>query len=186
MSAPCAAGRTPERLASRPAELEAIPTERHVPLDVREAIRRGEEPFKTIMAAVAGLAPDQALVLRAPFEPIPLYGVLAKRGLAHWTQRRADDDWLVWFYRGEATPTPAPAVAAAGGDTLDVRGLDPPQPMVAVLARLETLAPGQTLTVIHDRRPTFLYPQLDERGFTHATDEPEPGTVRIAIRRAAP
>ncbi|GMV96328.1 MAG: hypothetical protein AMXMBFR83_06950, partial [Phycisphaerae bacterium] len=25
--------------------------------------------------------------------------------------------------------------------------------------------------------------QLDERGFAHDTDEPEPGTVRIRIRR---
>ena len=29
----------------------------------------------------------------------------------------------------------------------------------------------------------FLYPQLDERGFVHETDEPEPGLVRIRIRR---
>jgi hypothetical protein len=28
----------------------------------------------------------------------------------------------------------------------------------------------------------FLYPQLDERGFLHETDEPAPGVVRIAIR----
>jgi len=67
---------------------------------------------------------------------------------------------------------------------LDVRGLEPPQPMVAVLERLESLAPGETLIVIHDRRPVFLYPQLDERGFTHRTDEAEPGVIRITIERA--
>jgi hypothetical protein len=32
----------------------------------------------------------------------------------------------------------------------------------------------------------FLYPQLDDRGFTHATDEPAPGVVRIIITRPAP
>jgi hypothetical protein len=37
--------------------------------------------------------------------------------------------------------------------------------------------------VRHDRRPIFLYPQLEERGFAHVTDEPEPGLVRIVIRR---
>ncbi|MBI2216863.1 MAG: DUF2249 domain-containing protein [Candidatus Rokubacteria bacterium] len=57
--------------------------------------------------------------------------------------------------------------------------------MVSVLERLETLAPGQTLVVIHDRRPMFLYPQLDERGFSHETHEPRPGVVRIVIRRPA-
>ena len=95
---------------------------------------------------------------------------------------RADDDWSVSFYRG-APAESAPARAPAGSEALDVRGLEPPQPMVAVLERLETLAPGQTLTVVHDRRPTFLYPQLDARGFTHRTDEPEPGLIRIVIER---
>jgi uncharacterized protein (DUF2249 family) len=166
----------------KPGPLAAIPPARHASLDVRETIRRGEEPFSIIMAAVAALAPDQALVLRAPFEPIPLYRVLEKRGFAHWTERRADDDWSVWFYRGASAPAAAPC--AGGVNMLDVRGLEPPQPMVAVLERLETLAPDETLTVIHDRRPMFLYPQLDERGFTHRTDEPEPGVVRIVIRRA--
>lgn len=169
----------------RPAALAAIPPARHMHLDVRPTIDRGEEPFAAIMAAVAGLGPDQALVLRAPFEPVPLYAVLGKRGFAHWTERHAGDDWSVWFYRGPSTPAPAPRAAEVGA-TLDVRGLEPPQPMVAVLGRLERLAPGATLTVIHERRPTFLYPQLDERGFTHETDEPEPGVVRIVIRRAAP
>jgi uncharacterized protein (DUF2249 family) len=137
------------------------------------------------MAAVAGLRDDEALVLRAPFEPAPLYRVLAKRGFAHWTERRADDDWSVSFYRG-APVEPAPARAPAGSDPLDVRGLEPPQPMVAVLERLETLAAGERLTVVHDRRPTFLYPQLDARGFTHRTDQPEPGLIRIIIERPAP
>lgn len=167
---------------SKPEALAAIPPARRVHLDVRDTIRRGEEPFAVIMAAVAGLAPDQALVLRAPFEPVPLYTALGKRGFAHWTEARAADDWWVWFYRGAPAPAPAPPVTVSA--TLDVRGLEPPQPMVAVLERLEALAPGQTLTVIHDRRPMFLYPQLDERGFTHSTDERESGGVRIVIRRA--
>lgn len=68
--------------------------------------------------------------------------------------------------------------------TLDVRGLEPPQPMVLVLERLEALGAGETLEVLHERRPLFLYPQLEARGFTHQTDEPAAGVVRIRIRRA--
>ena len=170
-------------MTREPGALAAIPAARRVSLDVRDAIRRGDEPFAMIMAAVAGLGPDQALVLRAPFEPAPLYRVLGKRGFAHWTERRADDDWWVSFYRGESTPESA-RPETGDARTLDVRGLEPPQPMVAVLERLDTLAAGETLTVIHDRRPTFLYPQLDERGFTHRTEEPEPGVIHILIRRS--
>jgi uncharacterized protein (DUF2249 family) len=157
-----------------------------VHVDVREDIRRGQEPFARIMAAVKTLAGDQVLALHVPFEPIPLYDVLGKRGLAHWIERRAADDWTVWFYR-DAAPrvesAAAPAAAAGGRTVLDVRGLEPPQPMVQVLEAVDRLGAGAELEVHHERRPMFLYPQLDERGFIHETDEPEPGLVRILIRR---
>ena len=159
-----------------------------VHLDVREDIRRGQEPFARIMAAVKTLADDQALVLRAPFEPVPLYDVLGKRGFAHRTERHAADDWSVWFYRDAAArvePTAAPATPTPGRAVVDVRGLEPPQPMVRVLEEIDRLGPEGELEVRHDRRPVFLYPQLDERGFTHETDEPEPGLVRVLIRRRA-
>ncbi|HET7340006.1 MAG TPA: DUF2249 domain-containing protein, partial [Methylomirabilota bacterium] len=122
-----------------------------------------------------------------PFEPVPLYDVLGRRGLAHYAERLAPEDWRVWFYRGEvATATPATTTPAAGvDDTIDVRGLEPPQPMVRVLERLATLAPGGRLVVLHERRPMFLYPQLDERGLRHVTDEPSAGVVRIVITRPA-
>ena len=171
-----------------PPAIADTPEARRVHLDVREDIGRGEEPFARIMAAVKALGSDQVLELRAPFEPIPLYDVLGKRGLAHWTEQRAVDDWAVWFYRaGTPPPTEAPRIAtpAAGHRVLDVRGLEPPQPMVRVLEEIERLAPGARLEVHHDRRPLFLYPQLDERGFLHQTDEPEPGLVRIVIWRGA-
>lgn len=169
----------------RPAGLETLAP---VEVDVRDDIRRGEEPFARIMAAVKGLAAGQALVLRAPFQPVPLYDVLGKRGLAHWTERRDADDWAVWFYREPegAARVPATVPTGAGGaSTLDVRGLEAPLPMQRVLERLEDLGPGQTLEVVHSRRPLFLYPQLDDRGFVHETDEPEPGVVRIRIQRTA-
>jgi uncharacterized protein (DUF2249 family) len=177
--------------AEKPAALAGVPASRVVGLDVREDIARGVEPFARIMGAVKGLAADEVLVVRAPFEPIPLYDVLGRRGFAHWTERHAAADWSAWFYR-------APAVPDAGGDaaggarptspataTLDVRGLEPPQPMVRVLDRVSALAPGEELIVLHDRRPLFLYPQLDERGFVHETEEPAPGLVRIRIRAPA-
>jgi tRNA 2-thiouridine synthesizing protein A len=66
---------------------------------------------------------------------------------------------------------------------LDVRGLEPPQPMVRVLETLERLRAGAEIEVRLDRRPVFLYPQLEARGFSHETSEPEPGLVRVLIRR---
>jgi uncharacterized protein (DUF2249 family) len=166
--------------------LDHPPPGRRVHLDVREDLRAGREPFARIMAAVKALAGDEVLELRAPFEPVPLYDVLGRRGFAHGTERSAPDDWWVWFYREAGTPTqPAAATSprSAGRIVLDVRGLEPPQPMVQVLEAIERLGPEATLEVHHDRRPIFLYPQLEERGFAHETDESEPGCVRILIRR---
>jgi uncharacterized protein (DUF2249 family) len=170
--------------AERPRALADLPASRRVHLDVRGDIRQGHEPFGRIMAAVDALGEGDALELRAPFEPIPLYRVLGKRGFAHWVERDAADDWTVWFYRDPAvraasTPGTAPRVRRV----LDVRGLEPPQPMLRVLQEIDDLGPGGELEVHHDRRPVFLYPQLDERGFRHETDEPEPGLIRILIRR---
>jgi uncharacterized protein (DUF2249 family) len=171
----------------RPAALDAVPESRRVLVDVRDDLRRGVEPFARIMKAVKDLAGDEVLVLRAPFEPAPLYGVLGKRGFAHWTESRAADDWWITFYRGEDTPPPgeAPSTPKPASTTLDVRGLEPPQPMVLVLDALEGVPAGGELVVFHERRPVFLYPQLDDRGFVHETDEPKPGVVRIRIRRPA-
>jgi uncharacterized protein (DUF2249 family) len=182
----------------RPAILEQWPESARVRLDVREDIRAGREPFARIIAAVAGLPPDGVLILRVPFEPVPLYRVLGRRGFAHWAERHAADDWSVWFFRaaegadatpGAAVPAaaanlgPAESRSAAAGDTVrvDVRGLEPPLPMVRVLEAVEALAPGQHLEIWHNRRPVFLYPQLEARGCRHATDEPEPGVVRILV-----
>jgi uncharacterized protein (DUF2249 family) len=172
----------------KPRALAEIPAARCVRLDVRDDIRQGREPFARIMATVKALGPDQVLVLRAPFEPVPLYDVLGRRGFAHRTERHAPDDWSVWFYRevaSSAEPAPSPATSSGRRTVLDVRGLEPPQPMVRVLEEIDRLGPGAELEVHHDRRPMFLYPQLEERGFTHQTDEPEPGLVRILIRKGA-
>ena len=58
-----------------PAVLEGLDPERRVDLDVREDLSRGQEPLSRIMDAVAALGPGGVLVLRAPFEPLPLYRV---------------------------------------------------------------------------------------------------------------
>jgi uncharacterized protein (DUF2249 family) len=168
-----AAPTTPWVQAPKPAVLETIAPSHHTVVDVREQLARGEEPFARIMDAVTSLAPGHAVMLRVPFEPAPLYHVLDRRGLTHWTERRAVDDWVVWFW---PTRAPEPVV-------LDVRGLEPPEPMVRILERIDTLAADGVLDVIHDRQPIFLYPQLDARGFAYEAQEEGPGRVHIRIRR---
>lgn len=67
--------------------------------------------------------------------------------------------------------------------TIDVHDLEPPQPMAVTRERIDTLADDEQLAVLHSRRPLFLSPLLEERGFVHETEERAPGLVRILIRR---
>jgi hypothetical protein len=194
-----------------PAALSGIPEELVHELDVREDLRLGREPFSRIMAARQQIPTGGALRLRAIFEPVPLYAVMANQGFDHWTESLAADDWIVWFYpagavAGEAVskagsvpeeparaaqePSPAAGEAAETEDDeamviLDVRGMEPPEPMVHTLAALETLPAGATLLQINERVPQFLLPKLEELGFGHQIRIQEEGVVRVFIRRTA-
>ncbi len=68
-------------------------------LDVRDQLRRDEEPFGRIMGAAGDLDEDSVLRVRALFEPEPLYGVLGSRGFDRWTEQLGEEDWRVWVYR---------------------------------------------------------------------------------------
>jgi uncharacterized protein (DUF2249 family) len=66
-------------------------------VDARPIIGRGEEPFDTIMAAVGSLAPGEPLVILAPFEPVPLEGVLSAQGFSWEAEALEGGDWRVVF-----------------------------------------------------------------------------------------
>ena len=50
---------------------------------------------------------------------------------------------------------------------IDVTGLEPPEPMVAILGLIDAGEVEGTLIAHLDREPIFLYPELDDRGFSH-------------------
>lgn len=188
---------SPAATVPLPPPLARIDEANIIDLDVRDDLRSGREPFSRIMAARSQVPPGGALRLRAIFEPVPLYAVMAKFGFAHHTVQLGPEDWQVWFYTSpEVASVPAatietaqaPAPAADEPDenvvVLDVRGLEPPEPMVQTLAALETLPPGATLVQLNVRVPQFLLPQLEERGFEYEIREQSPDLVRVFIRRA--
>ncbi|HEY7460132.1 MAG TPA: DUF2249 domain-containing protein [Xanthobacteraceae bacterium] len=50
---------------------------------------------------------------------------------------------------------------------IDVRGLEPPEPMVAILQMIDG-GEASTVLVAHlDREPIFLFPELNERGWAY-------------------
>lgn len=68
-------------------------------MDVREDIKNKQEPFQKIMAAIVGLKSKEVFLLHAPFEPVPLYGVLSAQGFEHTAEKIAEDYWKITFIK---------------------------------------------------------------------------------------
>jgi uncharacterized protein (DUF2249 family) len=64
---------------------------------------------------------------------------------------------------------------------LDVRGLEPPQPMVRILEALSSLSRGRELRAHTDRRPMHLFAQLEARGFKGESHEQADGSFLTRI-----
>jgi uncharacterized protein (DUF2249 family) len=167
-------------------------------LDVRPILRAGGEPFTAIMDAVKSLSPGQGLRLLATFEPVPLYGVLAKKGFDHAAREIGGGDWEVVFTPAAETASsqarpaqPAAKNAAAAGwpepsRQLDNRDLEPPEPLVRTLAAIEELRPGEVLSALLCREPVFLLPKLNERGHQwHGGFEADGKTYKLLVRKGA-
>jgi uncharacterized protein (DUF2249 family) len=145
------------------------------------------------MAAAAALTPGKDLLVIAPFEPVPLFDVLAKQGFTHAAREIGGGDWEVLFQR-DAAQAPAgegnsncacgcPAAKPAAVIELDARGLEPPQPLVRILEALSSLPEGAELRARTQQRPIHLYARLEERGFKGQTEESANGSYITHIRR---
>jgi uncharacterized protein (DUF2249 family) len=161
-----------------------------VTLDVRADFRQGREPFTRIMQAVARLTASQDFVLLVPFEPVPLFAVLAQHGFCHETRQIEAGDCEVRFFRPAAPAAKAPAPPPASSPVpdpqvvaLDVRQLEPPQPLVQIREALATLPHGTVLQAHTGRRPMHLYPQLEARGFAGESVAQPDGSFSTHIHR---
>lgn len=143
-----------------------------IDVDVRPILRAGGEPFSIIMAALAQLEPGEGLRLFAPFKPVPLFDVMASKGFTHREAELEGGEWEISFVPDNGSLEAAEPGYAASSDgdwpepvvQLDNRDLDPPEPMVRILAEVERLAPGQTLGALLSREPVFLFRELTKRG----------------------
>ncbi|WP_426528049.1 DUF2249 domain-containing protein [Bradyrhizobium sp. McL0615] len=161
----------------------------YIDVDVRPILRAGGEPFAVIMAALERLEPGQGLRLYATFKPIPLFAVMADRGFAHSAQALDAGEWEVLFTPGAMKQTASPSGTSVFGGwpepavKLDNRDLDPPEPMVRILAAADKLGPGETLSALLRREPVFLFPQLEKRGYRWLGGfSPDGATYELTVR----
>lgn len=101
-------------------------------------------------------------------------------------------------YAGRPTPASPPRKAAEDRPSqegsrkgkcgavveCDVRGLEPPEPMVKILEAVASLPAGVEMLARTDRRPMHLYPQLEARGFRADTTEQPDGSYLTRISHA--
>ncbi|WP_316229549.1 DUF2249 domain-containing protein [Bradyrhizobium sp. SZCCHNR1070] len=163
----------------------------YIDVDVRPILRAGGEPFSVIMAALQRLAPGQGLRLYATFKPVPLFAVMADKGYAYADRPLEHGEWEVLFTPVETELEQASSAAAGAGFDdwpepavkLDNRDLEPPEPMVRILAAADQLGPGETLSALLRREPVFLFPQLEKRGFRWLGGfTPDGATYELTVR----
>lgn len=84
---------------SGPQEWSIDITNRARVVDARPTLASGGEPFGEIMEAAAQVGDGEVLVVLAPFEPVPLEGVLGEQGFQHVVDELEGGSWRVTFHR---------------------------------------------------------------------------------------
>jgi len=74
-----------------------------------DLMRKADEKLDPMPAIAKGLVslkrPSEVLLLRHPFDPIPLRDMFARRGFASWAEERKLGEWFIYFYRPALTAT---------------------------------------------------------------------------------
>jgi hypothetical protein len=194
--ATCAAGSREGEEERRPDWMDRFDEAAALHIDVRPILAGGHDPFIEIMAVVDKVRAGGGLTIDAPFNPSPLRRVFAGKGFATFAQRLAPDHWRIFCLHGETEeaaqpPRPLPTTTDLGakvwrtgdGVHIDVRGLERPRPMIAILSLIDGPGHEDAVTAHLDREPVFLYPELTERGWSYGIVPGEPGEVRLVLKK---
>lgn len=184
-----------EEKRQAPDFIRSLTPDEIVILDVRPVIASGKDPLNIILERFKNLQPAQVLKLLNSFEPTPLMLLLQKQGFNSWANEVDDNLVETWFYRKPAISESVAALATSSSQhwdevlakynnrlqTIDVRGLEMPLPMMTILEALDGLVAGTALYVYHKRIPVFLLPELAQRNFEYRIKEVREGEVHLLI-----
>ncbi|PTX98661.1 DUF2249 domain-containing protein [Opitutus sp. ER46] len=177
----------------------SVPTTDSTRFDVREIpcrIKHGQIFQRWFDLPVGG-----HFVLVNDHDPVPLYYQFAAQfpGAFNWEyQLRGPEEFQVRITKLAPVnrpdePTPAcpgshddEHETAAAGDVVEVdaRGLEPPEPLMRILAAMETLTAGRKLRAITDREPCHLFGEAKQRGFRHESSAQPNGSWVTVLERA--
>ncbi|HSV12248.1 MAG TPA: DUF2249 domain-containing protein [Hanamia sp.] len=177
-----------------PVFFNTLKPEQIVDFDVRPVIDAGGDPLSLIVEKVKKIPKGGALKIINSFEPTPLISLLQKQGFESFVD--PIDEHLVetYFYKKDdmAVQINEAEENSAGWEelmqkfegkmqTVDVRNLEMPKPMMTILEAIEKLPDDKALFVYHKRIPVFLLPELRERKFDFRIKEIAPNEVHLLI-----
>lgn len=170
-----------------------------VVFDVREI--PGRVKHAQIFQRWKDLAVGQFFVLLNDHDPVPLrYQFEGEfKGAYGWDYlEKGPEEFRVKITKLRAvegqSPAPAATVAKPGTGVattvsadvqdIDVRGFEPPEPLVRILAALEALPVGVKLRAHTDREPCHLFGEAKERGFSTDCNEQPDGSWLTVLAHA--
>ena len=169
----------------KPEWMKTLPGKNINSFDVREMLAAGNDPLKEIMKRFKATEPGKALCIISTFVPTPLVRLLEKDGTLCYTDSISEKEYHTYFFKQERKKEPPQEkrqphlttekdgefqklkqqFAEKGITEIDVRHLEMPGPMQAILAALETLPSGKALLVHHKRVPVYLLEELEDKDF---------------------
>ncbi len=162
-----------------------------VTIDARKMLEQNIDPFDTIHQALKNLKSDETLEIILDFIPAPLIEIFGKQGYKHCILKK-NDLYYTYFYQepesGGFWKKIMSLFHKKSGtipknreekkdfeqilkkfekqlETIDVRNLEMPQPMMRILEVLKNLPEDKALFVEHKRIPQFLIPELEKKGY---------------------
>ena len=172
----------------------------YLELDVRPILALDKDPLKEILSCIKKLQENQGLKLINTFEPFPLINLLAGKGFSYRIEQADPNTVITYFNKttlgtDEITKIPAnePMIDDKQFDELlanftpdqviylDVRELEMPKPMLAILEQTPNLIAGKALFIYHKKIPVYLLPELEKQGLDYVFKTIAPGNVNMLI-----
>lgn len=169
--------------------------------DVRPIIEEGTDPLKEILHRFKSVPAGGIFCIVNSFIPTPLIHLLEKeKAAASYVKTISASEFHTFFLKGKKTAATAhtekgkiimddPAAfeqvcarfSSESRREIDVRALEMPGPMQAILAELETLPASGMLYIHHKRVPVYLLEVLADKELEVHISNVDEGNVKMVI-----
>jgi uncharacterized protein (DUF2249 family) len=184
-----------EEKKKAPGFMNSLSSGQLLELDVRPILATGKDPLNIIMNKIKSVDPGGVLKVINSFEPTPLIHLLEKKGFETYVENKGSDHIETYFHKKGKSAVSEDEVSPKNDfgweevlkeygqniQSIDVRKLEMPQPMMSILDALDHLAKDTALFVNHKRIPIFLLPELKQRGFEYRIKEISDNEVHLLI-----